>query len=245
MIGYLVRRLSEMPAGNGWLTAKERLWFNERRSAKRVSDWRLGRWTAKAAIGAYQTRQTEPVPADIEVLAASDGAPGVFAAGHPLPLTLSLSHSHDRALCVVTAAGAVLGCDLERIEPRSQPFVASFFTRAERAALTAIGPVDRDLLVNLIWSAKESALKALRHGLRADTRSVEVLALTPPGQAGGRFEVTCQPEGLRLTGRWTRFEDLLATIVCRPAPDEIVDLDGRSGSSAEVPGPHPAAVHDR
>jgi len=33
----------------------------------------------------------------------------------------------------------------------------------------------RDSLVTKIWSAKESTLKALRTGLQADTRSVEVI----------------------------------------------------------------------
>ena len=33
---------------------------------------------------------------------------------------------------------------------------------------------DRDAAANLIWSAKESALKVLQIGLRRDTRSVEV-----------------------------------------------------------------------
>lgn len=35
-------------------------------------------------------------------------------------------------------------------------------------------PADSDRLVALVWSAKESALKALREGLRLDTRSVVV-----------------------------------------------------------------------
>ena len=37
---------------------------------------------------------------------------------------------------------------------------------------------DRSQLVTLLWSAKESALKALRTGLRLDTRSVIVSPLT-------------------------------------------------------------------
>jgi len=40
----------------------------------------------------------------------------------------------------------------------------------------------RDLAATLIWSAKESALKALRTGLRADTRSVVVEVDVPRGE---------------------------------------------------------------
>ena len=37
-----------------------------------------------------------------------------------------------------------------------------------------------DAVANLIWSAKESALKVLRTGLRRDTRSVDVSLLPDP-----------------------------------------------------------------
>ena len=54
-------------------------------------------------------------------------------------------------------------------------FVADYFTPAEQA-LAHRAPSERDWqrVTNLIWSAKESALKVLRTGLRRDTRSVEV-----------------------------------------------------------------------
>ena len=66
-----------------------------------------------------------------------------------------------------------LGCDLELVEPRSDRFVADYLTAAEQQLVLGAGP-ERDLVANLIWSAKESALKVLRVGLRRDTRSVEV-----------------------------------------------------------------------
>src|SRR5205085_4337109 len=58
-------------------------------------------------------------------------------------------------------------------------FIADYFT-AEEQALIARAPVcDQDFFANLLWSSKESALKALRQGLRLDTRSVFVT--TPQG----------------------------------------------------------------
>ena len=224
MIGYLLRRLSDVPAGDDWLTPAERRWFTARRSAKRVADWRLGRWTAKAAIGAFLERRGVPVPGPIEVLAAADGAPEAFADGRALEVALSLSHSHGRAVAAVAGAGVALGCDIESVEPRSPGFLTGYFTLRERAAVAEASGQDRELLANLIWSGKESALKALRRGLRADTRSVEVGLIARPTAEWGRLEITGDGGDL-LLARWTRLDDLVATIVSRPPPEEPVDLD--------------------
>ncbi len=80
-------------------------------------------------------------------------------------------------MCVVAPAGVSLGCDLEVIEPRSAAFVTDYFTRNEQALVERTSKEERPRLVTLLWSAKESALKALHVGLRLDTNSVEVLSL--------------------------------------------------------------------
>ncbi len=225
-LGYLTRSREDLPPDDRWLTARELTGVDGRRTAKRISDWRLGRWTAKAAIGtllepatrAGSARASHPA---VEVLAAADGAPFAVAGGQTLPIALSLSHAAGRALCAVGAAASAVGCDLERVEPRSAEFVASYFTTGEALAVErAAAP---DLLANLIWSAKESALKALRCGLRADTRSVEV-TLGPAAPGWGTFHVLATAERRTFRGRWCRIDDLVATLVSAP-PAEPVDLD--------------------
>ena len=224
MIGYLRRQVADVPAGNAWLTPTEQRWFTDRRSAKRVADWRLGRWTAKAAITAWLDRRGRPPAAELEVLAAEDGAPRIFAAGAPLDLALSLSHSHGLAVAAVTEGGADLGCDLEKVEPRSRAFVTSYFTAREIAALDAVPEAHRDRLANLVWSAKESAFKALRHGLRVDTRSLEVVVSPPTAGGWGGLEITPAGTGGPLAGRWREHHGFVLTVVARPAPVEIVEL---------------------
>jgi 4'-phosphopantetheinyl transferase len=102
-----------------------------------------------------------------------------------LPLSLSISHSNGYALCAIdTDAGLspsgsgqslppTVGVDIELIEPRGQNFAADFFTDAEIDCLRVAPPALHDLLMTAIWSAKEATLKALRMGLRVDTRRVE------------------------------------------------------------------------
>lgn len=223
MIGYLLRRQSDVADGDGWLTPAERRWYGGRRSAKRIADWRLGRWTAKAAITAWLERFGQPVPADLEVLAATNGAPNAFDAGKPLALALSLSHSHGRAVAAVAGAEVALGCDLELLELRSRAFVSSYFTAAERAAVAA-ADVDRDLVANLIWSGKESALKAVRRGLRVDARSLEVTVTEPNAAGWGGLQVTPANGNDTLTGSWRHLGGFVLTLVARPPAAQIVEL---------------------
>ena len=94
--------------------------------------------------------------------------------GSPYETGLSISHSNGRAFAVVSSETTDLGCDIELVEPRSAAFVETFFTATETRRVERAAPHLRDLLVTMIWSAKESTLKVLRTGLRVDTRSVEV-----------------------------------------------------------------------
>lgn len=172
---WLVARLEDLPPDPGWLSAGERETARTLRVEKRRQDWLLGRYTAKLAVATYSGAHGDAL-ARWEIRADRDGAPRVWHDGRVAGPAISLSHSGGQALCVVAPPGLAPGCDLERIEPRGDAFVETFFTARECAWLAAAGDADQTLLVTLLWSAKESALKALRHGLRKDTRSVDVTA---------------------------------------------------------------------
>ncbi len=114
--------------------------------------------------------------ARFEVLSASNGAPVARLDGRPHDIGLSISHSHDRAFATASNDVIELGCDIELVEPRSEAFVDTFFTAAECRRVQRTASEYRDVLVTLMWSAKESTLKALQTGLHVDTRSVQVVA---------------------------------------------------------------------
>ena len=88
---------------------------------------------------------------------------------------------------------SALGCDLEVIEPHSDAFIADYFATEEQALVARAAPADRPWLVTLLWSAKESALKALRAGLRLDTRRVIVTLVDVLRSQNAEGEV-CVPE---------------------------------------------------
>lgn len=187
-------------APEGLLCDVEKQRLSTLRVEKRRRDWLLGRWTAKHLVQGYLSETTGAAPQldEIQIANADDGSPyclllGTNGLGQRLPVSLSVSHSHGHAFCALcqetdmelmsTNSGETsnqpagntrwsLGCDIEWIEHREQSFVSDFFTAQEMRAVMATPVEQRDCRVTGIWSAKESVLKALRTGLRIDTRRI-------------------------------------------------------------------------
>ena len=167
---WLLRCSADVPAGEAWLGATERRVLAGLRIAPRRESWRLGRWTAKTAAGASLGMPPERV----EIIAAPDGAPEVWVSGERAAVSLSLSHRAGRALAVVAAAPAVVGCDLEVVEPRSPAFIREWLSPPERALVAGLADDARDRTVNGLWTAKEAVAKVRREGLRLDVRHAVV-----------------------------------------------------------------------
>lgn len=198
-IGWLSTRAEAVPDGDDWLTSEEHEVVRGLRVARRRADWRLGRWTAKQALAARASAAGRALrPAEVGVLARADddGRPEVRGLDGPAP-ALTLSHRDGVGLAAVGPTGARLGCDLERVERRGVGFPRDWFTAAECDRLGGADPVARDVLVTLVWSVKESVLKAVGEGLRRDTRSVEVDlgAAVAPGAAWSPWWATDGEEG--------------------------------------------------
>jgi len=170
--GWLSQRAADVPVGDGWLGLQEREALSRLRLERRRADWRLGRWTAKTAVGAWLSL----APARVQILARTDGAPEAWLDGQPAPVSVSISHRSGRALAAVTDAPAIAGCDLELIEVRSETFIREWLAPAEQQLAWARDAAGRALLANLMWTAKEAAAKVRHDGLRLDLRRARVSA---------------------------------------------------------------------
>ncbi len=147
----------------------------------------------------------------------------------PANVTISLSHRAGIAVCAVTLlGGAALGCDLEIIEPHSDAFVTDYFTTQEQDLVARAPASDRLRLLALLWSAKESALKALREGLRLDTRSVTVSPVEEQAAVGSwRPLRVWDPNRQIFNGWWRQTGNLLRTVVAAPPPGPPIPLKVR------------------
>ena len=197
--GFALVRIDDVPPGDGWLGPRERETAHRSWLPRRREEWAAGRWAARQAVAKLRGGCAE----QIEILAAADGAPEVWAGQARMAVAVSISHRGGFAAALATAAGVDPGCDLELVETRTGAFEADWFTPRERAAVERAAPADRDLLTTVIWSAKEAALKVLRHGLRVDTREVEI------SLDEDRFEASYAE--VHIPGRWRRDGAMVTT----------------------------------
>jgi 4'-phosphopantetheinyl transferase len=205
MIRWLVQTIVDHPAlatgrpPPGLLSPAELEQYDGYLNLNRRRDWLLGRWTAKRLIQRHYGAVAGFHPPLTSFILAQepDGAPyGVssdwaLVGAQPiggegvarLPLVISISHGHGYAFCALCGAEArtiapCLGADIELVERRAPSFLPDFFTGEEQSVLAAAPQPLADQMVTATWSAKESVLKALRCGLRVDTRLVQCM-LTP------------------------------------------------------------------
>lgn len=217
---WLTRHLDDVPGDDSWLTAEERRVLTRFTVPKRRADWRLGRWTAKAAVA----RVLAVDPRRVAVVAAADGAPEAMLDGAPLAMSLSISHRAGVGLAVVSDS-SVVGADLELIEHRSDAFVREWFGPHEQALVDAAG-VDgrRDEVACLLWSVKEAAAKVLREGLRLPFRSASVTLESDvgngeagtPGDGWHRSTVGWPSEGRSISGWWRVADSFVLAIAGDP-----------------------------
>src|SRR5262249_24938313 len=210
--GVLVATEAEVPRGNGWLSAAELATLAGMRAPARRRDWRLGPWVAKRALAAGLG----------ESVAGEGGAREALVDGRPAPVSISISHREGLGACLVAGPESAVGCDLELVEPRDDALARHFFTPAERVLVDRSGHRGGDLAVALVWSAKESALKALRPGLSVARRALEVRLDPDPGTGWSWRPLPVRHRAGTLSGWWTlRGRHVLTAVIEPPASPPV------------------------
>jgi 4'-phosphopantetheinyl transferase len=225
---WLARGMHDVPQSADWLSPAESARLASLRFPKRRTEVRLARWTAKRAIAHVLDLDDDAgTLSSIEIRAATTGAPAAFLGGERAPVGVSMTDRADWAVCMVGPGDLAVGCDLELVEDRTDAFVRDWFTPAERDLVFGAEPGERRLLANLVWSAKESALKVLQAGLRRDTRSVEVDVVEATGHERWARLVVRAEEGSAFPGWWRRYGDFVLTFAA----------DGDSGPPVSLEQP--------
>lgn len=236
---WLARAEAQLPAMAGWLSPAERSRAAGFRYAKRRTDFLLGRWTLKVAVARILGWPEQPAAlARIEARPAPDGAPELYVDGQPAGHGVSLTDRAGCAVCLVAAQPAAIGCDVEVIERRTDAFIRDYMTEPEVRFVAAAGGA-RDAAANLVWSAKESALKVLRTGLRRDTRSVEVTVadMETPERTWSPLKVRTA-EGAVFDGWWRRSGAFLLTACWPGGGPPPKPLEAMSPLDIESPSHH-------
>jgi len=217
-VHWLEQCLEDVRRESDWLSHDELERLSAMRVPKRRDDWRLGRWTAKQAVARFLAISRDPSNLTaIEIRPADSGAPEVYLRGSAAPVSISISHRDGRAACAIAAAGSILGCDLEVVEPRCDAFITDYFTADEQGLVAGLLQGEKFRLLGLLWSAKESTLKALREGLRLDPRGIEVGLGENFAEPGVWHPLVTRSARGTFQG-WYQWDcDVVRTLVCEPA----------------------------
>ncbi len=228
----------DVPASSAWLSPHEREHLASIRFTKRRDEYVTRRWTTKQAVARVLELDRSPAGlARIEIRHRDSGAPYVQLDGEIAAIDVSMSDRSGWAVCLVGSPGTMtsgtVGIDLEVVEPRTTGFVTDYFTAAEQTYVRDL-PVDRhDETANLIWSAKEAALKVMQVGLRVDTRTVEV-DFDGERQIDGWSAMTVTGRNGPMPGWWRRSGVFLLTIAfAEPAdPPRLLGTSSALDSAA-------------
>lgn len=233
-IGWLSAGLSEVPNDDGWVDPGMAARFSGIRFTKRFTEARLARWVAKRTVAAtLGLAETPESLRRIVIRNAPDGAPEAIVGEEPISAVIAMTDRADWSVCAILDGGGRVGCDLELVEPRSAAFVADYFTATEQRRIAAA--TDTRILANVMWSAKESALKVLRTGLRRDTRTVEV-HLDDNDAPDWRPLHIEDTEGRSYPGWWVRFGEFVLTVATEGPTMAPVSLVEPPPLAAATPG---------
>ena len=222
---WLAHGEHEVPAGADWLSPREQAILAAIRYTKRRVEFLTRRWTAKRAVAMVLGRDLAPAAlARVEIAHHPSGAPFVEVDGRRRRSTCRSATAPDgRSAWSARPAGRVA---------RSASTSNSWSRAATRSSTTSSPPrkaptcaacppaTARDEAANLIWSAKEAALKVLKVGLRADTREVDGRHRARSAAPDGWTPLTVTGrDGSTFPGWWRRDGVFLLTIAGTAAVD--------------------------
>ncbi len=155
-----------------------------------------GKQAAKEAIQEFfrENEQLELALDEIEITKESSGRPTFVLKNHPeidtSAFCLSISHT-DQFVVVEIIKGGLVGVDIETIRKFPIPVYENFLTPSEKKWIESMPENDRDTYTTLVWSFKESYLKALGVGLRVHPSKVELKHLE-----NGNFKLQTEKENV-------------------------------------------------
>lgn len=169
-----IQHQEDVPVHFEWLHPLEIAYLETLRFDKRRLDWLLGRWTSKVLL--QQVLCPDAPLSEIEIRKGQNREPLVYLKEELAGCRLSISHSHGKAFCVLSRDNNPVGCDLEKVESRSELFIRDYFTEREHRLFTEkySQVFGRDAFYTLLWSAKESVMKACLSGLSIPAKNIDL-----------------------------------------------------------------------
>lgn len=204
-----------------WLSLQEKERLTTLRFQKRRDEWLHGRWVAKHLLKRVHPSCEFLPPSDILIVNRLDGSPFIRIQDQDVPGDLSISHRDLWAGAAFTPGEYFcIGIDMEKVEKREPSFYWDYFTEKEIDSAGRF-PLSGEEYYTLLWSAKESVVKALKTGLRIDVQKIEIFpqrfdreTFTNP-YTWSSFSCRVSEMDGNWMGFWQMREDFIITLACR------------------------------
>lgn len=208
------------------LSAQENAIYRELKVAKRRNEWLAGRLAIRRLISKVKGVHE----ADISVVNNELGSPVLFLRGKENTGKISISHSNQRVAVCYSDSKDGVGIDLEEIVPRDDAFRCDYFTPSEQNWVTAGNKNEKNLRLNMLWSAKESVLKCTGEGLHADPLGISILPEAKLPVFGGWQIATAHRVQNDIRSRWWvkwKIHQGMVLTICASHLMDCVDLSDK------------------
>ena len=211
MIRWLLARPGPGLDDHGFLCLSEANEGRRYRHPGRYRQWLLGRAAAKTLLERTAGELAIDVPRheQIHIRRMPDGWPQPLTTeGAQLPVSLSISHSGEQALCAVCPdSEGTVGADIEVVDERPRHFYEDFYTDGERDLLEQLSDEMGHKVGTIIWCIKEAVLKARRTGFHNSATSFDVLSLDLSDPRAWKKALVESNDGTRPEVYWRLSED--------------------------------------
>ncbi|MEW4568921.1 4'-phosphopantetheinyl transferase superfamily protein [Tautonia sp. JC769] len=174
-----VRKLVGVPEFEGWVSNDELLRSRRFRSTRDQHAFLATRILVRSVLSRYEAI----APAHWRFATGRYGKPRIADPPVVPPLYFNLSRTSGMIVCAVSRTCELLGVDVERWDQGAENLVIAdrYFAPSELAALRSLPDQDQAARFMMLWTLKESYLKAMGVGL---TRPLQTFAITIEGNPG-------------------------------------------------------------
>lgn len=170
-ISSLLNGVEEMAVQQNLTTAEQAV-YRGFKTRKRQVEWLAGRIAVKQLYIKLSHNRYNPL--DLSVAREGTGAPYLIEGDIRTSGRISISHTAGCVVVLLTKSELRIGIDLEEVSSREPAFITDYFTPMEQNYIRGNQPLTMEFRANLLWSAKESVLKAISTGLGVDPLRVEI-----------------------------------------------------------------------
>jgi len=216
----------EVKAVHEFLNEGEREIYWGFKTRKRQLEWLAGRVAIKSLYSRVNNLNVSS--AELIVERETSGLPYLVERGERASGRISISHNAGWVAVCQSDSELRIGIDLEEIRSRDPAFLTDYFSQAEQEQIMNGGIHTLDFRTNLIWSAKESVLKAISTGLGTDPLKVEIDGLHSFEKKNGWSVLSAgYPEDKTQTSWKIYYRNRIDTVLTLCVPDfaESVELN--------------------